>query len=300
MPFPNFLIIGAARSGTTSLHHYLGQHPQVFMCPVKEPNYFAFDGQLGELYGPGIEHLADKSVVERDAYLNLFRDVRGERAIGEVSPRYLIARGCPERIAGEVPNAKLIAILRHPVDRAYSSFIGRRKDGWEPCRDFREAFEAEPDRIAAKQTMGLHFSAGCYADHLQAYFAHFERDQIRVVLFDDLVGDPGSLLNELFGFLQVDPDFLPDFSKRHNQSGEIPNRGTRLFWQHSERMRRSVRRIIPEGWRDWAYERITQNLERPELPASIRAEFTEYYRDDISRLSEMIDRDLGCWLDGSR
>jgi len=296
MAFPNFIVIGAARSGTTSLHHYLGQHPQVFMCPVKEPNYFAFDGELGELRGPGIGHLIDHSVVDREDYLALFRAVRDEKAIGEISPRYMITEGCAERIRQSIAGVRLIAILRHPVERAWSSFIGHRKDGWETCENFRDAFAAEPSRKAAGQSMGLHFSTGLYADQLERYFRQFSRQQIRVVLYEDLLKDPASLMAGLFGFLQVDPDIKVDVSVRHNPSGEFRNPRIAWLWRNSEKIRRGVRGAIPESWRNRAYSHVTGSLVRTELPSSLRAEFSEYFRDDIRRLSALIDRNLDHWL----
>jgi hypothetical protein len=296
MRFPDFIVIGAARSGTTSLHHFLGQHPQIYMCPVKEPNFFAFDGELGELRGPHTAILAGHSVVEREAYLRLFDGVRDETAIGEVSPRYMIAEGCAERIYRQLPGMKLIAILRHPVERAWSGFVGHRKDGWESCSDFREAFRAEPARMAARQSLGLHFSSGLYATQLRPYFDRFARDRIHVALYDDLCSDPAALLRGLFRFLEVDPGFAVDTSVRHNPSGEIRNPALRWSWQRSEHLRRTLRGWIPKGWRDRAYASLTRSLDRHELPPEFRQEFAPYFREDILRLSDLIGRNLDHWL----
>jgi hypothetical protein len=296
VPFPNFIVIGAARSGTTSLHHYLGQHPQVYMCPVKEPNYFAFEGTFDELRGPGIGYLIENSVIDRDAYLGLFRQARETAAIGEVSPRYMMSEGCARRIYKAIPEARLIAILRHPVERAWSSFVGHRRNGWEECEDIRDAFAAEPARKAAGQSMGLHFSAGLYASQLEPYFDLFGPERIQVVLYDDLVSDPAKLLRDLFAFLQVDANFPVDMSVRHNSSGTIRNAGIRWFWARSEKLRRNLRGIMPKPLRDWAYAQISRNQVRTELPAFFRAESTEYFHDDILRLSNMIGRNVDHWL----
>jgi hypothetical protein len=297
MPHPTFIVIGAARCGTTALQAFLGQHPQVYMCPVKEPNFFAFDGSPGELRGPGVRQLAGHSVFDRDEYLALFGGARGESALGEVSPRYMIAEGCAERIRKSLPGVRLIAILRHPVERAWASYLGHRKDGWESCADFRAAFEAEPARLAARQSMGLHFSAGRYAEKLQPYFDRFERSRIHVALYDDLRDHPSTLMADLFRFLEVDPAFEADTSHRHNPSGRIRNPALRFFWQRSEVMRSALRSWIPKTWRDRAYAGITGNLERLELPAEYRARFSGYYRDDILRLADLIGRNLDHWLD---
>src|SRR5580765_3646808 len=121
MTLPNFLIIGAGKSGTTALYEYLKQHPQVYMSPVKEPRFFAFEGESVNFGGPWGERLNPEVMAFNSiaSYSALFEDVEDETAIGEASPIYLWAAKAAARIHRRVPDARLIAILRDPVERAY-------------------------------------------------------------------------------------------------------------------------------------------------------------------------------------
>ena len=188
MTTPNFLILGAPKAGTTALYAYLSQHPQVYMSPHKEPNFFAFEGAPPRYTGPGDSSGINRSSVTRlDAYLALFAGANGEAAVGEASPLYLQFPDAAHRIHHHVPDAKLIAILRNPVERAYSDFLYRRKNGNEPSDDPLVAFQSEDERLARGWSPYFgYLQKGRYADHLERYFSLFSRDQITVFLFEDL------------------------------------------------------------------------------------------------------------------
>jgi len=130
MTIPNFLIIGAAKSGTTSLYHALKQHPKIFMSPVKEPNFFALEG--GELnYPQGTvdpRYLA-QCITTKEEYNQQFEGVSNEIAVGEASPIYLYHPQAPVRIKNCLPNVKIIVILRNPIERAYSNFLHHIREG---------------------------------------------------------------------------------------------------------------------------------------------------------------------------
>ncbi len=149
MTLPNFLVIGAAKSGTTALHEYLKQHPQIYMSPQKEPHFFSLEGKKVDFRGPGDkrEEQLNNSVTNIEDYRKLFQGVSNEIAIGESSTSYLNNPEAPERIRHYIPNAKLIAILRNPVARAYSSFLHMVQRGYEPLTDFAEALRDEERRI---------------------------------------------------------------------------------------------------------------------------------------------------------
>lgn len=147
MTLPTFLIIGSGRSGTTSLHAYLRQHPEVFMSEVKEPSFFSFmDGGIPSR-GPGSEWLRRTAVTTREAYEALFAASAGARAIGEASPAYLIDPAVPARIHALIPHVRLVAILRHPAERAHAAYLGRRRDGLDPAPTFEAALRDEDRRL---------------------------------------------------------------------------------------------------------------------------------------------------------
>src|SRR5581483_6498173 len=152
MPLPSFLIIGAAKSGTSSVFAWLGQHPEIYTSPIKGPCFFAFDeGARVRVAGPGDQAVFDRHVVtDPVAYRRLFDGVTpAHRAAGEASVLYLYAPAAAARIARTIPDVRLIAILRNPVERAFSSFQHLRRDGREPLADFAEALRAEDARVAA-------------------------------------------------------------------------------------------------------------------------------------------------------
>lgn len=296
MPLPNFIVIGASRSGTTSLHHYLGQHPQIFMCPIKEPNYFSFPGQKPPFRGRATRYVRTHSVFGHEAYRRLFDGVTDERAVGEVSPMYLYADQAPEAIRKQIPDVRLVATLRHPVERAYATFMGRTRDGMEVHDTFLEAIRGEPELWRRGRSSGALTRASFYHRNLSRYFELFESGQIRVFLFEELVADPLARVREVFEFLGVDPDFEPDVSMRYNPSGRIGNPVLRALWVRAWHARRLSRHVLPESVRDALYEKITSTVVKPPLPAAEFNEVLAMYREDIEQLQGLIDRDLTHWL----
>lgn len=299
---PNFLVLGAAKSGTTSLYQYLCQHPEVFMSPVKEPRYFAYGEDLGErppMRGPGDEWANRKAVFTEEAYRALFAGAQGQRAVGEASPVYLYSPGAPPRIRRFLPKARLIVILRDPVERAYSHFMHLIKTGREPLRDFEAALDAEPERRAQGWEWSWHYQAlGFYHAQLQRYLQHFDRKQLTVYLFEDLKEDATALAQDLFRVLGVDAAFEPDVSVRHRKSG-VPysQRLQRFLFNPDNPLRRLSRLVLPEAVRARLLARMKNaNVSKPPLPAGARARLADAYRDDVRRLEALIDRDLSGWL----
>jgi len=302
MTWPNFFVIGAARSATDALYEYLKQHPQIYMSPVKETNYFVFYGRRPHFTGPGDEEaLQACSIVSRAEYEAQFAGARSEIAIGEASPWYIYCPQVPERIAHDVPDARLIAILRHPVDRAFSSFCMLQRDCREPERDFVRALALEKQRIAAGWEPIWHYAAmGMYAQQLERYYALFDRQQLRVYLYDDLNRDPLPVLRDLFAFLGVDPGFVPDVSTRPNQSYVPRSRRLGLLLTRENAPRRIARAVLPRPLRGRLRDALGEvNRVRPTLDPALRRELTLQFRDEILRLQDLIARDLSHWLDGA-
>lgn len=297
LDMPTFLIIGAAKSGTTSLHQYLDQHPDVFMSPVKETGFFAFCDGIPQFQGPWAELLRQKSVMDPQSYRRLFSAGASHRARGETSPQYLFHLGTAKRIRRYLPGARLIAILRHPADAAFSAFMMRRRDGHEPLQDFRQAIEAETRGERQNWSFGNYVSRFCYYQQLSEYYSLFPREQIRVYLFDDLKADPVGLFRDLFQFIGVSPDFTPDMSIRLNRSGVIRNPVIRKLWNLSSPVRSRTRPFLPDRMRRRAYQAVVRNLEKPPYDPALRRRVVELYRDEIVRLQELIGRDLTGWLD---
>lgn len=296
MAMPNFLIIGAARSGTTSLYYYLAQHPQVFLCPVKEANYFALAGQSLDFRGGAASFLNGTSVTDRDRYEALFDGANGEPILGDVSPRYLSDANAAARIAAEAPDARLVAVLRNPVQRGYSAYLRRVRDGIEPASDFREAIRDEPRRLRERWATSGYVTNGFYARQLQPYSELFGKERMRIYRFEQLQTDPASLLRDLCQFLEITATFPVDYATSHNPSGIMPNRWVRLAWRKSHGLRGLVRPLLPQGVRHWAFQQVNRNLIKPELPEDLERELIEVYREDIQQLEQMLGWNLESWL----
>lgn len=298
MALPNFLVIGAGRSGTTSLHHYLRQHPQIFLPDVKSAGYFYCADR------PAVEDATQRAltrhyfVADFDSYRSLFDGVAGEAAIGEVSPVYLATTRAATRIAATLPDAKLIAILRHPADRALARFVARVRDGLESRRDFRQVLEDERrEGLVRDVAAGTYVASGFCAHVLQTYLERFPRDRIRVHLFDDFVESPGGVLRDLFTFLGVGPDVPIRTATTHNRSGGvIRNPVLRFLWTRSSPLRVRLRSTLPASARDAAFRAFTRDLVMPAIDEGLRAELTALFRDDIERTQRLIGRDLSRWL----
>ncbi len=292
---PNFLIIGAQKAGTTSLYYYLKQHPQIYMSPVKEAHFFDQDeGEEADFRGPGRSPTAP--ITSIDDYRALFRGVTSERAVGEATPSYIYIPEAPGRIRRRLPDAKLVAVLRNPADRAYSAFLHTVRSGREPLTDFARALGEEEARIRDNWHPLFHYrQRGFYHDQLGRYFDAFGRDRVGVYLYEDLRADPLGVLGGIFRFLGVDETFVPDTSVEYNASGVPRNRAVRSLVRRTNALTPALKPFLPFGLR----QRIKGGIfaKPPPLAPEVREKLIEAYRPDILRLQGLIGRDLSLWLE---
>ena len=304
MSLPNFLIIGAAKAGTNALYHYLRQHPQIYMSPWKEPKFFAFETEadLGFRAANGRDAPVNASVIlDQTAYEELFDDARdGELARGEASTHYLYVEKSPGRIKTLIPDARLIAVLRNPVDRAFSSYQHLVRDDLEPL-DFGAALDAEPQRIAEHYAYLYRYTdMGFYSQQLGRYEKTFPENQLCVLLYDDLRSDPEGTCRQIFSFLGVDEDFVPDMSGEYNRSGVPKNRFMHRLLNPSAPMKRRLWNVTPRFARERLLEAqtkiVNRNLQRQTMPEHERDRLRGVFREEVGRLEARLDRDLSHWL----
>ena len=296
---PNFLIIGAAKAGTTALHGYIKQHPQVYLSHTKETNFFALENQPLNFTGPGDDEAVNSfSVTSLEAYKTQYDGVTDEVALGEASPLYLYSERAPERIAHYVPDTKIIAILRHPAERAYASFLHLIRDDREPLHDFAQALREEDERVEAGYEHIWHYRRlGFYYEQLSRYYTRFPAENIKVYLQEDLKNDSDALFRNLFQFLGVDPTFKPDTSLKHNVSGVPKNQALHSFLAKPNWFKSTFKHLIPDAMRHKLVTNVRQNnLAKPPLDPQVKSELIELYRDDTRKLQDLIDRDLSSWL----
>jgi hypothetical protein len=298
MPLPNFLIIGAPKCGTSALYAALARHPQIYMSPIKEPYFFAFDGQPPIFAGPDGDYFRQHAVNDWEAYIRLFAAAKDQRVLGEVSTIYLTSYR-PDRTAENIrrylPEARLVAVLRQPAERAYSGFTFCRALGVEPLTDFRQALIDEDQRVAADWRPGFRYwRNGLYAQNLTPYFDRFPSSQIRIYLYEDWRDRPQAVLADLCTFLEVDPELMPGQAEHRNVTYWVRNRWAGWLLRQSG----MFKALLPRRLRRAAGVRLrTWNRTRPPLlDPALRSELTEGYRDEILQLQDMLGRDLSHWL----
>ncbi len=303
MIMPNFLIIGAAKSGTTALYAYSKQHPEIYVSPLKEPRFFAFEGEKVDFCGPGSDVFNQETITNLEAYRALFNRVSDEKAIGEASPAYLCVPKAAECIYHYIPDVKLIVILRQPAERAYSSFLHTVRAGVEVNTDFTHALQEEEKRILNNWGfIWRHKTLGFYYPQLKPYFDRFNRNQIKVYLYEDLCRKPVELMQDLFQFLGVDDKFIPDISHKFNATGIPQNRFLYdlLFTKKSpiKPIKNFFRALFPDKLRKpLAKELRGKLLVKPTISPEIKKQLTQEYREDILKVQDLIQRDLSKWLE---
>jgi hypothetical protein len=269
------------------------------MSPKKELRYFSnIAPQLKDVPHQYIH----ESISSLEEYKFFFDGVTNERVIGESSPTYLYTPGTAENIKVHIPHVKMLAILRNPVDRAYSAYTHALREWKEPAKSFKEALTLENQRIDAGWGMLWHYvNAGFYYQQLTHYYQHFDPSQIKVVLYDDLVNDPYKLLEDLFLFLEVDANFKPDISSRPNVSGfpkiEWFDNILRKLFIDDNPLKRFSQILLPLSFRKKFTTKIrAANLEKRKMPSEIRKQLASEFLEDIQQLEKLIKRDLSMWM----
>jgi hypothetical protein len=206
---PDFFVVGVPKGGTTALHALLAQHPALYLSPVKEPKFYLCDGRPPSRRtqrGPGDAHSAGEWVWRRRDYEGLFEPAAAGLLRGESTPFYLYDRAAHARMAADVPHAKIVAVLRDPVDRAYSNWNHLRSDGLETIPRFLDALDAEGGRVARGWAPFWHYRRlGRYAEQLRSLYDSFPRDQVLLLRYRELVDDPVGTVTRVDRFLGVAP-----------------------------------------------------------------------------------------------
>ncbi len=285
--WPNFFIVGAQKAGTTSVYQYLRQHPQVFMPSFKEPHYFSQDGVLLD---------PDLVVTSEDAYLRLFQDGRGVKCVGEASPSYLRHSPVPLRIHQRVPAAKIIILLRDPIDRAYSQYLMDQLDGCISPSFYDEIQEQLRHSNGVYYGTGLgYIQLGEYYEAVKRYFDVFGRNQVLTLLFQDLVDRPVEVVTRIAEFLEIDTEVvrqLPAIGTVHMPYLAPHNavtqrlmrlRRLRLLWRHV--MPAAVRRFV-------RYSILTKRAVKPPLDPRVIPILKSIYEPELAALEQLMGRPL--------
>lgn len=297
MTLPNFLIIGAAKAGTTTLYHHLRQHPDVYMSPNKEPRFFAFEGMQFDRDDP----VHRTTVTTLEEYRQLFDGVTHERAIGEASPSYLANAVAAERIQRYLPDVKLLAVLRNPVDRAHSHFLHAALHGYEPDAAAFDDLVLTAWRSSESEVRDRPFlRMGFYGRQLEPYLDRFPIERIRIDLFEDLHRDETAFAQSIYRFLGIDDAFQPEVGTRHAKTGVPTNPVLHRALRSTKQLAAWLRPILPESVRTALggvrTDLMHKNLKKPTMSEDTRSRLVDIYERDVLLLQDLIERDLSSWL----
>lgn len=281
---PNFFVIGTVRSGTTWLHRQLQGHPQVFMCEPKEPHYYS-----GVSQRRGSKHVPH--VLEKSAYLKMFAAVDKEIAVGDASTSYLWSETAAERIHRDNPEARIIAVLRDPVDRAFSHYLKDVREGVQTL-SFHDAVRADWAAPAKTwEAADLYIDLGLYHRQLRRYFDIFGRDRVLVLSFGEIHGAAAAVSDRVARFLGIDPSLMPPPGGAENAFARPANAVSRQILGN-QTLRLAVR-ALPYSWRRTVKNKLL--LRRDNKPVLDRAsvEFlAPLFHDDLAAVRSLLDRPL--------
>lgn len=305
MAFPDFLVVGAPKAGTSALHAALTTHPQLHLSPVKEPKFFLCDGappRAGQR-GPGDAHSAREWVWRRDRYEALFDGAPPGTLRGESTPFYLYDLDAQVRIAQRIPEARLIAVVRDPVDRAYSNWMHLWSDGLEPEADFARAWALEDDRIAAGCAPFWHYRRlGLYGEQLTHLRTLFPAEQVHVLRYRDLVDRPREVLAEIGSFLGVDPLPLAPPPPENVKPFVADTARTRALAQLVRAGAAAGAHAPPQVWRQASRPLLAAlhagGATRPRLDPAVRRRLAATYADDVALLEQVTGASFRDWLHG--
>jgi hypothetical protein len=277
---PNCIINGVAKSGTTSIYHYLKSHHQIFMSERKEINYFS--------HGKNPSYTT-RSVMTpvrtAEEYESYFIGSEGFKVRGEASPSYFSTLGTAAKIKREIPDVKFITTLRNPADRAYSGYLMNVR-----ANNIKEnapnAFSQDKHWV----------KLGLYYEQLKEYYDQFSSSQIKIVLLEDLKSDKKKVLEDLFGYLEIDNNYTFDSEKIHN-AGHVPkNYALHNFIRNNMFIKKTVRPMLPRKFKNFAKQFENLNHKKPAtMSDEIRSQLDRYYKEDIEKVQTLIGRDLSSW-----
>ncbi|AMW06040.1 hypothetical protein GEMMAAP_17100 [Gemmatimonas phototrophica] len=290
------MVVGGSRCGTTSLHAALVRHPSLFVPADKSPNYFTAPDVAALPDSTALRAMKGHSVTTEREYLQLFAQAPASLLAGEVSPVYLQSIHTAARLASLAPESRIIAMLRHPVHRAYAHWLGRRRDGLDPHDQFAAAIADDLANPAPRDVAFNHYLAiGRYAHYLAPFYAAFPRERIKVVFFDDFASSPRAVIDDVCQFLGVPPlgEEIP--MEQRNKGGIIRNPLLRAMWTRTALQRARLRGILPASVRDAVGHIVLRDLERPRLEPELASALVAYFLQDISALEQLVARELPAW-----
>lgn len=310
---PTFIVVGANKGGTTSIYHYLKQHKEVYLSPVKEPHYFSKDIDIN-LFKREFAHNKlqdiDKYVSgdmkdefhaafirDIEQYKKLFSRVREEKAIGELSTSYLYSKVAAHEIKELLPSCKIIICLRNPLERAYSHYRMNLWTGNSNEFDFYKALV--DDYNHTPKVWGnahLYTEIGLYYEQVKRYLDIFGKENVKIIFTEDMKKNTQQVVKELYEFIGVDNTFVPDTSTMYNEVFTPKYKNITWFLNKSG-IRPLMKRLSPQILKKFFVKIFYKGKgEKGEIPENAKQFLQDKFTDDVNKLSLLLNKDLSYWL----
>ncbi|WP_299290914.1 sulfotransferase [Nitrosopumilus sp.] len=283
--WPNFFIVGAMRAGTTSLYEYLKKSKFVYLPSIKEPNYFT------SAVDP--KQLLTKPIKDEKKYLELFKNVKNEKVIGDSSPTYLWDPKSAEMIYKKIPNAKIIIILRNPIERAFSHYLmlfgrGMTKLSFEQV--IKESLMVSGDNFE-----GRVISGGFYFKQIKRYLDTFPKNQNKIIIFEEFANNTKKSVQDVLNFLEIDDSPHESVNTIYNQYTE-PRGGISSSIMRSNKIKKFGKKILPSSLgQSMMNDVLGKKVEKPKLSEKLRTILEDIYREEIIEIEKILDIDVQ-WL----
>jgi Sulfotransferase family len=298
---PNFFVAGAPKAGTTALHAALARHPDLYMSAVKEPKFFLTDGPPPAQGGPGDAKTYREHIWRRADYEALFDGARAGALLGESTPFYLYSRAAQQRIRALIPAARMIIVLRDPVERAHSNWTHLWSAGLDPIGDFVRACDAEDRRIAAGWADFWRYKRlGLYGAQIQHLYSVFPADQVLLLRYRELLADPPGTLNRICVFLGVSQGQISDLP-RENVTAHPDHTRRHRYLSRVLRAGSAVTTALPGHPAKTVIDRLEGSLQRGATPRrpltwAQRQALIPFFEADVRQLEDLTGDDFSGWL----
>ena len=301
MALPDFFIAGAPKAGTTALHSALARHPSLFMAAVKEPKFFLTDGPPPAKGGPGDAKTYREHVWQRADYEALFDPAPAGTLRGESTPFYLYSRDAQLRIRALIPQARLIIVLRDPIERAHSNWAHLWSAGLDPIGDFVQACRAEEQRTAdGWADFWRYKDLGRYGHQIKQLYTVFPAEQVFMIRYREMIEDAAGTLDRICGFLGVAPGVIFEVP-RENVTAHPHETRRHLALSRLARAGSAVTARLPGHAGSTVTDRLERSLQqgaepRRPLTWAERAQLIGEFTDDVTDLSSITGQDFSDWM----
>lgn len=286
----DFFIVGAPKAGTTSLYHYLNEHPEIEMSSKKEPDYFSdrYIHEQGMYYG-------NERIETLEKYQALFPNDNTGKKLGEASVSYLFYPNVAENIYKYNSDAKIIILLRNPVERAFSHYLMDFRLGLV-TETFEDIINKKPKSNNSDLFYQQYIELSSYSKQVKRYLHVFEKQNVFIIDYIDFKEDTSKVLEELFQFIGVSPYFKPNVKKKHNTYSMPKNNVIRVIYSFAM-LRKILRLLFPSTLYKRARSILFKQGKKPVLSQALKLQLNQYFKNDVERLAELLEKDYSRWIE---